>query len=64
MFIIPLILYKILKMKKYNGVIYRIDKKGHFILSLNLLDCALGICSPSAGEFYNDIMKKEGLYAH
>lgn len=60
--LISLILYKLLNMKTYHSIIYRVDKKGKLILSLNPLDCALGICSPSAGIFYNDILKKEDLY--
>lgn len=52
---ISLLLYKILKMKKYKGFIYRINKCGDLIISSNTINCALCICSPSGVIYYNEI---------
>ena len=57
--IISLILYKLLKMKTYCSFMYRYDKSGNLIISRNPIDCALGICSPSACIFYTEIERKE-----
>lgn len=52
---ISLLLYKILKMKKYKGFIYRINKCGDLIISSNTINCTLCICSPSGVIYYNEI---------
>ena len=52
---INLLLYKMLKMKKYKGFIWRINKCGDLIISRNPIDCALCICSPSSVIYYNEI---------
>lgn len=54
---IKMILFIIFKMKIYRGFIYRIDRSGRLIISRNIIDCALGICSPSGGIYYNEIEK-------
>lgn len=53
--IISFILYKVLKMKKYKGFVYRYNKNKNLIISRNPIDCALGICSPSGVIFYREI---------
>ena len=35
--------------------IYRIDKKTRLIISRNIIDCALGICSPSGAIYFDEI---------
>ena len=52
---ISLLLYKILRMKKYKGFIYRINKCGDIIINKNPIDCALCICSPSSVFYHNEI---------
>lgn len=52
---ISLILFITLKMKRYRGFIYRIDRKKRLIISRNIIDCALGICSPSGAIYYDEI---------
>lgn len=54
---ISIILFITLKMKRYRGFIYRIDRSGGLIISRNIIDCALGICSPSGVIHYNEIKK-------
>lgn len=61
---ISLFLYKILNMKKIKEGVYRIDKKGNLIISMNPINCALNICSPSLVMLYYDKLKKEIKYVN
>ena len=56
------ILYIILRMKRYRGFIYRINRSGNLIISRNIIDCALGICSPSGSIYYEQIKNKNINY--
>lgn len=59
---ISFILYNMLKMKrcKTNSMaIYRITRSGQIIISKNVIDCALRICSPSLYTIYYDFIKEE-----
>lgn len=57
--ILNLILFKILKMKRYRNFIYRYSKNGHLIISSTAVDCALNICSPAGCIFYDEIEELE-----
>ena len=59
---ISFMLYNVLKMKRCKAnpmAIYRITRSGQIIISENIIDCALGICSPSLYTIYYNFIKEE-----
>lgn len=58
---ISFILYYTLRMKRYEwdpAIIYRITRSGQIIISKSVIECALGIGSPSLFAIYYDFIKK------